>query len=140
MFHDPFVAALALIGVVIIVASLLSGAVERSGAPQVAIFLLLGAMLGPAGLGVIENLRKATRGVHFVAVSPDDDPDTVIRTVRAGAHEHLSLPLSQHDLFKICIKVAEACRGTARDDRGGALWVVYGPKGGGSMSLSRAFW
>ncbi len=54
MFHDPFVAAVALIGVVIIAASLLSGAVERSGAPQVAIFLLLGAMLGPAGLGVVE--------------------------------------------------------------------------------------
>src|SRR5688572_8129828 len=54
MFHDPFVAALALIGLVIIAASLLSGAVERSGAPQVAIFLLLGAMLGPAGLGVVE--------------------------------------------------------------------------------------
>ena len=54
MFHDPFVAAVALIGLVIIAASLLSGAVERSGAPQVAIFLLLGAMLGPAGLGVVE--------------------------------------------------------------------------------------
>jgi NhaP-type Na+/H+ or K+/H+ antiporter len=54
MFHDSFVAALALIGLVIIAASLLSGAVERSGAPQVAIFLLLGAMLGPAGLGVVE--------------------------------------------------------------------------------------
>jgi sodium/hydrogen antiporter len=54
MFHDPFVAALALIGLVIIAASLLSGAVERSGAPQVAIFILLGAMLGPAGLGVVE--------------------------------------------------------------------------------------
>jgi sodium/hydrogen antiporter len=54
MLHDPFIAALALIGVVIIAASLLSGAVERSGAPQVAIFLLLGAMLGPAGIGVVE--------------------------------------------------------------------------------------
>src|SRR5688500_6966266 len=54
MFQDPFVAALALIGTVIIVASLLSGAVERSGTPQVAIFLLLGAMLGPAGIGVVD--------------------------------------------------------------------------------------
>jgi NhaP-type Na+/H+ or K+/H+ antiporter len=54
MFHEHFIAALALIGVVIIAASLLSGAVERSGAPQVAIFLLLGAMLGPFGIGVLE--------------------------------------------------------------------------------------
>ena len=54
MFHEHFIGALALIGVVIVAASLLSGAVERSGVPQVAIFLLLGAMLGPFGLGVVD--------------------------------------------------------------------------------------
>lgn len=54
MFHEHFIGALALIGVVIVAASLLSGAVERSGVPQVAIFLLLGAMLGPTGLGVVD--------------------------------------------------------------------------------------
>jgi sodium/hydrogen antiporter len=45
---------LALIGIVIVVSALLSGAVERSGIPQVAIFLLLGAVLGPLGLGVLD--------------------------------------------------------------------------------------
>jgi sodium/hydrogen antiporter len=54
MSHETFVATLALIGLVILVASLLSGAVERSGLPQVAIFLLLGAMLGPIGLGLVD--------------------------------------------------------------------------------------
>jgi NhaP-type Na+/H+ or K+/H+ antiporter len=54
MSHETFVATLALIGLVILVASLLSGAVERSGLPQVAIFLLLGALLGPAGLGLVD--------------------------------------------------------------------------------------
>jgi sodium/hydrogen antiporter len=51
---ESFAAALALIGIVILVASLLSGAVERSGVPQVAIFLLVGAALGPAGLGLVQ--------------------------------------------------------------------------------------
>jgi NhaP-type Na+/H+ or K+/H+ antiporter len=46
--------ALALIGVVILIAALLSGLVERSGVPQVAIFLGLGAALGPAGLGALD--------------------------------------------------------------------------------------
>jgi sodium/hydrogen antiporter len=46
--------ALALVGVVIVIAALLSGLVERSGVPQVAIFLGLGAGLGPAGIGVLE--------------------------------------------------------------------------------------
>jgi NhaP-type Na+/H+ or K+/H+ antiporter len=52
--HESFAATLALIGLVIVVSSLLSGAVERTGIPQVAIFLLLGALLGPAGLGLVE--------------------------------------------------------------------------------------
>src|SRR5919108_301315 len=54
MSHETFIATLALIGLVILVASLLSGAVERSGLPQVAIFLVLGAMLGPFGLGLVD--------------------------------------------------------------------------------------
>lgn len=54
MTHESFTAILALVGIVIIVSSLLSGVVERTGLPEVAIFLLLGAMLGPAGLGLVE--------------------------------------------------------------------------------------
>src|SRR5919109_3183563 len=54
MSHESFAAVLALIGIVILVSSLLSGAVERTGLPQVAIFLLLGAVLGPAGLGLVQ--------------------------------------------------------------------------------------
>jgi pilus assembly protein CpaE len=80
-----------------------------------------------AGLDVIESLRRGGRSTHLVAVAPDDDPDTIVRTVRAGADEQLALPLSQHDLFKVCIKVAEACRD---DAPGGELWVIHGPKGG----------
>jgi len=45
---------MALVGIVILVASLLSGIIERSGLPQVGIFLVLGALLGPAGLGLID--------------------------------------------------------------------------------------
>lgn len=51
---EDFAALLALIGIVIVVSSLLSGAVERSGLPQVAIFLALGAGLGPWGLRLVE--------------------------------------------------------------------------------------
>jgi NhaP-type Na+/H+ or K+/H+ antiporter len=47
------IATLALIGVVILVAALLSGVVERTRFPQVALFLLLGLALGPLGLGLV---------------------------------------------------------------------------------------
>lgn len=51
---EPFVTTVALIGIVIVVASLLSGALERTGAPLVAVFLALGAVLGPWGLGLVD--------------------------------------------------------------------------------------
>jgi NhaP-type Na+/H+ or K+/H+ antiporter len=53
MSHESFTALLATVGIVIIVSSLLSGAVDRTGLPLVIIFLLLGAALGPTGLGVV---------------------------------------------------------------------------------------
>src|ERR687893_2097887 len=51
---ESLIAALAIIGAVIIVSALLSGLIERSGFPQVAVFLALGAALGPAGVGVLD--------------------------------------------------------------------------------------
>jgi NhaP-type Na+/H+ or K+/H+ antiporter len=54
MIAHHFAAVLAMIGIVIIVSSLLSGAVERSGLPEVAIFLLVGIILGPSGLGLVD--------------------------------------------------------------------------------------
>lgn len=50
---DPFLATLALVGAVIIISALLSGLIERSGFPQIAVLLGLGAILGPYGLSLI---------------------------------------------------------------------------------------
>ena len=49
-----FVLTLALVGIVIIIAALLSGLIDKSDLPQVGAFLALGAMLGPAGLGLLD--------------------------------------------------------------------------------------
>ncbi|MBI1796956.1 MAG: cation:proton antiporter [Candidatus Eisenbacteria bacterium] len=51
---EHFDVILALIGMVVIVASLLSGALERRGVPLVAVFLALGVLLGPWGLGIVD--------------------------------------------------------------------------------------
>jgi NhaP-type Na+/H+ or K+/H+ antiporter len=51
---ESFITSVGLIGIVIVVASLLSGAIERTGFPLVAIFLLLGAAMGPWGLGILD--------------------------------------------------------------------------------------
>jgi len=53
---DPavFATLLALVGIVILVSALASGAVERAGLPFLALFLGLGLVLGPHGLGVVD--------------------------------------------------------------------------------------
>jgi NhaP-type Na+/H+ or K+/H+ antiporter len=51
---ESFTITVALIGIVILVASLFSGVVEKSGLPIVAVFLALGAVLGPFGLGFVD--------------------------------------------------------------------------------------
>ncbi|HYG10187.1 MAG TPA: cation:proton antiporter [Pyrinomonadaceae bacterium] len=51
---ESFTSTLIIIGVVIMVSALLSGLIERSGLPQVAVFLALGAVLGSAGLAVLD--------------------------------------------------------------------------------------
>lgn len=54
MGTDALVTGLAIIGIVIIVSALLSGVVDKSGLPQVAVFIFIGAALGPAGFGVFD--------------------------------------------------------------------------------------
>jgi sodium/hydrogen antiporter len=54
MSLESLTATLALVGIVILVSSLLSGAAERTGLPLVAIFLLVGVALGPSGLRLVD--------------------------------------------------------------------------------------
>ena len=49
-----FIVMLAVVGGVIFITALLSGLIERSRLPQVAVFLALGAVLGSAGLGLLD--------------------------------------------------------------------------------------
>jgi NhaP-type Na+/H+ or K+/H+ antiporter len=66
MSVDSLADSLALIGIVILVSSLLSGLIERTGVPQVAIFLLLGLVLGPAGLNLV-NLTLQSPTLQWIA-------------------------------------------------------------------------
>ena len=49
-----FTVLVALVGLVILLAGLVSGGVERLGIPMVAFFVAIGALLGPHGLGLID--------------------------------------------------------------------------------------
>src|SRR5512143_4145867 len=64
---ENFTTVVALTGIVVVVASLLSGAIERSGLPVVAVFLLLGAALGPWGLNVADVVFQSP-ALHALAM------------------------------------------------------------------------
>ena len=63
---EMFVATLAILGVVIIISALLSGMIDRSGLPQVAVFLALGAALGPYGLSLL-NISIGSSALRVVS-------------------------------------------------------------------------
>jgi len=66
MVTDPLITGLALIGIVIVVSALLSGLIDKTGLPHVAVFICIGAALGPAGLGVF-NITLESPIVRVVA-------------------------------------------------------------------------
>jgi sodium/hydrogen antiporter len=51
---DPFVLAVALAASVLVASALISGFVDRTGLPPVAIFLVLGVAIGPFGMGWLD--------------------------------------------------------------------------------------
>jgi len=59
MSGEYLIAGLALIGIVIVVSALLSGLIDRSGLPQVAVFICIGAALGPAGLNLFNTTLES---------------------------------------------------------------------------------
>jgi NhaP-type Na+/H+ or K+/H+ antiporter len=92
----PFVVSLALVGLVIVVAALLSGVVDRFRVPQVALFLVLGAALGPFGLGLLDfdltsPLLEGIATIGLVLVLFTDAIAVDLREVRT--HTRLALLL-----------------------------------------------
>src|SRR5688572_11494589 len=85
--QEVFVSMLALTGADIVVSALLSGLVERSGLPQVIVFLALGALIGPAGLalldaGVNSSILRVVATLSLVLVLFTDAVSLDIREVR----------------------------------------------------------
>ena len=81
------IATLALVGVVIVVAALLSGVVERTRFPQVALFLLLGLVIGVFGFGLVDfrldsQILETIATLGLVLVLFTDAVSVDIREVR----------------------------------------------------------
>ena len=97
--------------------------------PHLAV-VVLGADPAP-GLAMIESVHQAAPAAQVLALAPEENPETIIKALRAGADEFLPLPLDGNGLLKICIKVS-AIRSSNRPNGRprGEVWVAYGVKGG----------
>ncbi|HEY4490928.1 MAG TPA: cation:proton antiporter, partial [Acidobacteriota bacterium] len=83
-------ATFALVGMVIIIAALLSGAIEKSRIPQVAVFILIGAVLGPVGLRLLDvkidsPLLRAVSILSLTLVLFTDAVSLKVREVKSHA-------------------------------------------------------
>jgi len=81
------------------------------------------------GLAVIEEVHRSLPATQVLAVAPEENPETLIKAMRAGADEFLPFPLDPNALLKVCVKVS-ALRGAANGGAKGEVWVAYGPKAG----------
>src|SRR5689334_21024197 len=72
--------------------------------PHLAV-VVLGADPAP-GLAMIESVHQAAPSAQVLALAPEENPETIIKALRAGADEFLPLPLDGNGLLKICIKVS----------------------------------
>jgi pilus assembly protein CpaE len=84
------------------------------------------------GLTVIEEVHRSSPSTRVLALSRDENPELIIKAMRAGADEFLPLPATLNALLKVCLKVSETRRDGARAHATaqGEVWTVYGPKGG----------
>ena len=99
---------------------------HRVGEAQLAI-VILGSEPLP-GLTVIEEVHRALPATQVVAIAPEERAETIVKAMRAGADEFLTLPLDATALLKVCVKLS-ALRGANTGPRG-EVWVAHGPKGG----------
>ncbi len=84
------------------------------------------------GLAVIEEVHRSSPSTRVLALSRDENPGLIIKSMRAGADEFLPLPVTSSTLLKVCIKVSETkrCNSPTHAGTRGEVWVAYSPKGG----------
>jgi len=90
------------------------------------------------GLALMEELNAALPASYIFAVSHDDSDENIIKAMRAGATEFLSLPLDRTQVLKALIKVTALRRLAQPTGKPGQVWTVYAPKGGAGVTTLAA--
>jgi len=95
--------------------------------PQLTVVIL--GMDPLPGLAVIEEVHRVLPAAQVLALASEEQPETLIKAMRAGADEFLPFPLDPTALLKVCVKVS-ALRSVTNGAAKGEVWVAHGPKAG----------
>ena len=106
--------------------------------PAAAIVVVLGES-ADYGLSLIKRLAASYPTMAFIAAARNSTPDLVMRSIRAGAGEFLSLPAAAEELRTVLGRVAEFCaeKQAAAQERGRVV-AVFSSKGGCGASFLAA--
>jgi len=86
---------------------------------------------------LMEEINRALPATQIFALSRYDTTENIVKTMRAGATEFLSLPLDPAQILKAMIKATALRRLDQPAAATGRIWTVYSPKGGaGTTTLA----
>jgi pilus assembly protein CpaE len=91
-----------------------------------------------AALALMEEVTRAAPSAQLFALSRDDSTENIVKAMRAGAGEFLSLPLDPPQVLKALIKVITLRRLAVPRGAEGKIWTVYSPKGGSGVTTVAA--
>lgn len=108
----------------------------RSLSPDVVLVL----MDGDTRLAVsfMEEISRNLPAIQIFALSRNDTTENIVKAMRAGATEFLSLPLDTSQVIKAFVKATTLSRLLQPATSIGEIWTVYSPKGGAGTTMTAA--
>jgi pilus assembly protein CpaE len=88
----------------------------------------------PAAFALMEDLSQAAPSAYIFALSRDDSTENIIKAMRAGATEFLSLPIEAAQATRALIKVTALRRLAQPSGKPAQIWTLYSPKGGAGVT------
>ncbi|HZP41015.1 MAG TPA: AAA family ATPase [Candidatus Binatia bacterium] len=83
---------------------------------------------------LIEDVSRALPSAYIFALSQDDSTENIIKAMRAGATEFLSLPLDTSQAVRALIKVTALRRLAHPTGKPAQVLTLYSPKGGAGVT------
>jgi len=87
-----------------------------------------------AALGLVENISASDPGLTVMVYSPSNDPQLLMRSMRAGAREFLTQPVSPESLTEAFVRASARLESSQVKKATGKLLLFAGAKGGAGVT------